>query len=190
VALRDIVVLGDPVLRTVAEEVREIDDSIRALAEDMMQTMMEAPGIGLAAPQVGVSLRLITLDLEEIHGPLVNPRIIRTSKEQESDLEACLSIPEVQGLVRRPSSIVVKGLDLNGRDAVIRAEGLVARCLQHEIDHLDGVVYLDRVSDPKVKVYYPVPDADGEGAVYESELVAVEEVRRRFEARYASKAPA
>jgi peptide deformylase len=102
VALRDIVVLGDPVLRTVAEEVREIDDSIRALAEDMMQTMMEAPGIGLAAPQVGVSLRLITLDLEEIHGPLVNPRIIRTSKEQESDLEACLSIPEVQGLVRRP----------------------------------------------------------------------------------------
>lgn len=189
-ALREIVLLGDPVLRKVAEEVREVDDAVRALAEDMLQTMAEAPGIGLAAPQVGVSLRLLTVDIDGVHGAIVNPRIVRSSKEQEADLEACLSVPEVQGLVRRPASVVVVGQDLEGQSVVIRAEGLVARCLQHEIDHLDGVVYLDRVSDPKVKVFHPVPDPEGEDddVVYESELVAVDEVHRRFHERYAARA--
>lgn len=188
--LRQILLLGDPALRRVAEEIHQIDDSVRALAEDMIQTMLEAPGVGLAAPQVGVPLRLITVDLDDIQGAIVNPRVVRASKEQEADLEACLSIPEVQGLVRRPSSVVVKGFDLEGRHLVIKAEGLAARCLQHEIDHLDGVLYLDRVSDPKVKVFHPVPANEGDEVVYESELVPVEEVRRRFEEQYAMRAPA
>jgi peptide deformylase len=103
VAIRDITLLGDPVLRRRAEPVTEVDDSVRELAQDMMDTMVEAPGIGLAAPQVGVSLRMITLNLEEASGAIINPVVARSSRDEESDLEACLSIPDVQGLVRRPS---------------------------------------------------------------------------------------
>jgi peptide deformylase len=190
VAIRDITLLGDPVLRRRAEPVTEVDESVRELAQDMMDTMVEAPGIGLAAPQVGVSLRMITLNLEEASGAIINPVVARSSRDEESDLEACLSIPDVQGLVRRPSSVVVKGLDMDGRKVVLKAEGLLARCLQHEIDHLDGAVFLDRVTDPKVKVFHRVEDPDADEETYESELVTIAEVHRRFEELHAAKTAA
>jgi len=185
VAIRKIATLGHPVLRRRAAEVTRIDDSVRALMDDMMETMHAAPGIGLAAPQVAESLRVIVVSYDDHEFALANPRVVRHGKETEADVEACLSLPLVQGLVRRPLAVTVTGIDRDGEGVTLEVEDWLARCVQHEIDHLDGTVFLDRVTDPKVKVYHETGEVDEDGdPVMESELVPIGEVFRRFEEEY------
>ena len=144
--------LGDPVLRQKAEPVDEIDDDLRRLMDDMMDTMYAADGVGLAAPQVGVSRRVIVVDIREQDTPpfaLVNPEIVERSEEVARDEEGCLSIPGLKDIVERPARVVVEGLDRDGNPRRIEAEGLLARVLQHEVDHLDGILFIDRLSPLK-----------------------------------------
>lgn len=151
-AVRPIRVLGDPVLRRRAEEVPAVDDEVRALIADMFDTMRAAEGIGLAAPQVGVSWRVLVADIgADGPGPLalVNPVLVEASPERERAWEGCLSLPGLEAEVERSVRVVVEGLDGEGRPIRLEAEGLLARCLQHEIDHLDGRLILDRVSPLK-----------------------------------------
>lgn len=148
-AVREIRLLGDAVLRQKAEPVEEVDDEIRELIDDMLETMYDADGVGLAAPQVGLSRRVIVVDTREedvVPFGLVNPAIVETGEERERGEEGCLSIPGLKEIVERPSRVVVEGLDRDGNPVRIEAEGLLARVLQHEVDHLDGVLFLDRVS--------------------------------------------
>ena len=150
----DIRTFGDPVLREKCAPVAEIDDEVRRLAEDMQETMYDADGIGLAAPQVGVPVRLFVYDVRDPDlppGVVVNPEIAEktgTSKEEEG----CLSIPGLSEIVERSATVVMRGLGLDGEPVEIRAEGLLSRCLQHETDHLDGILFLDRVSPLKRKL--------------------------------------
>ena len=143
---------GSEVLRRPADPVEDIDDEVRALVRDMFETMYDAKGIGLAAPQIGVSRRIIVLDVaEEESGEsnrvaLVNPRLASWTGKKDKQVEGCLSIPGLEGIVERPVSVVVDGKDLEGRGVRVEAEGLFARALQHEIDHLDGVLFIDRLS--------------------------------------------
>ncbi|MEA2646164.1 MAG: peptide deformylase [Chloroflexota bacterium] len=146
--VRDIVVVEDARLRTKCPRVPRIDDFVRHLIDDMVDTMRDAPGIGLAAPQVGVLLRVIVCEVDENLHVLVNPEIVRAEGEQVAD-EGCLSIPGYLGEVKRAMKVVVKGKNRNGKDVRIKAEGLLARCFQHEIDHVDGVLFTDRLTDPK-----------------------------------------
>ena len=146
-----------PVLRRRAREIEEIDDRIRTLAMEMTETMYRAPGIGLAAPQVGVSERLIVVDLScgEQEGhllTLVNPEIIFSEGEIEME-EGCLSVPELNEKVVRPGRVVVRGLDLEGRTLEVTGEELMAVALQHEIDHLDGILFIDHISRLKRSRY-------------------------------------
>ena len=144
--------LGAEVLRRPAEEVREIDEQLRLLVQDMFQTMYHAEGIGLAGPQVGVSKRVIVVDLHDEEVPpfaLVNPRVVESSRDTDKAEEGCLSIPGITGAVTRPARVTVEGLDPQGSPVRMEAEGLLARCLQHEIDHLDGILFLDRLSPLK-----------------------------------------
>jgi peptide deformylase len=139
----------DPFLRKNAAHVAEIDENIRALVKDMFTMMEEAGGIGLAAPQVGVSKRVITISLNEKKFNrlvLVNPVVEYSSDENEVMEEGCLSIPGINADVRRPVRVVVKGITRSGRMVEITAEHMLARVLQHEIDHLNGVLFIDRVS--------------------------------------------
>lgn len=154
-AFREIRIMGDPVLRTPAEEVSEFDGEIKALAEDMLETMYGASGIGLAGPQVGVSKRVIVLDLgesdEEGHGAvaLVNPRVVETGKKTDRAPEGCLSIPGMEEVVERPASVKVEASTPAGEPVTIETQGLFSRALQHEIDHLDGILFVDRLSPLK-----------------------------------------
>jgi len=154
-AVREIKILGDPVLRAPAEEVSEFDDEIQTLAEDMLETMYRASGIGLAGPQVGVSRRVIVLDLgesdEDGHGAvaLVNPRVVAATKKTDRAPEGCLSIPGMEEVVERPASVTVEGFTPQGEPVTIEADGLFSRALQHEIDHLDGVLFIDRLTPLK-----------------------------------------
>lgn len=168
-ALLKIITEGDPRLRQKATKIRRVDAGIRRLAEDMYETMLDAPGIGLAAPQVGMSLRLLTIDIpddyEEDGKPgasliLINPEIVKATGTQIDPPEGCLSIPNWIGNVPRAAKVVVKARDLDFREIRIRAEGLLARCLQHEIDHLDGILFTDRVVDKSTLKYIP-PQSDG-----------------------------
>lgn len=153
-AIRDIVYLGDPVLReeTAPVPTSEIDDDLRALVQDMFETMYHAEGVGLAAPQIGLSKRVFVVDTRDEKDPaggkyaVINPRIVVASDEMEKEVEGCLSIPGVEEMVERPWSVVLEGLDPDGNELRIEADGLLARALQHELDHLDGVLFLDRVS--------------------------------------------
>ncbi|MEN8375824.1 MAG: peptide deformylase [Gemmatimonadota bacterium] len=148
--IRDIRLLGDPVLRAPAEAVGDVDEDIRKLVADMLETMYDADGVGLAAPQIGVGLRVIVVDPgeDEESGPvaLINPRITRRSAELEKAEEGCLSIPGIADIVERPAGVVVEALGEDGGPLTVAAEGLQARVLQHEVDHLDGVLFLDRLS--------------------------------------------
>jgi peptide deformylase len=151
-AVREIRILGDPVLRTPAEPVAEVDDEVRQLIDDMLETMYDADGVGLAAPQVGVSRRVIVIDVREPDvAPfgLVNPVIVERADEVERGEEGCLSIPGLRDIVERSAKVVVEGLDRDGLPRRIEAEGLLARALQHEVDHLDGILFIDRVSPLK-----------------------------------------
>jgi peptide deformylase len=140
----------DPVLQTRAAEIKEIDARIAQLAADMAETMYAAPGVGLAAPQIGVSERLICVDVKPPEGEkelitLINPVIIEAEGQVVED-EGCLSVPEIRENVARAERVLVEGLDLNERQREIEARGLLARVFQHEIDHLDGILFIDRIS--------------------------------------------
>ena len=153
-ASREIIKLPDKRLRLVSEPVKRIDAGIRKLVEDMFETMYAAPGIGLAAIQVGVGKRLFTADLskkEEAHEPqvFINPEIAWASDEKAIHEEGCLSIPEYYEDVERPVQVKVKYLDLDGKAHEIEADGLLARCVQHEIDHINGVLFIDHLSKLK-----------------------------------------
>ena len=151
-AVREIALLGEEVLRKPAVDVEAVDDDLRALIRDMFETMYDAEGIGLAGPQIGVSQRIIVVDVREDDGKpfaLINPKIQDTSKDTDRAEEGCLSIPGIAGVVERAQSVVVEGLDEKGGPVRIEADGLLARCLQHEIDHLNGVLFVDRLSPLK-----------------------------------------
>lgn len=154
-ATLEIRMLGDPVLREEAVEIEAVDDEVRALARDMFDTMYEADGVGLAANQVGITRRLIVVDPhEEGVAPraLVNPRVIETGAESERAEEGCLSIPGLRDVVERQATVVVEALDLEGEPVRIEADGLLARVLLHEVDHLDGILFVDRLSPLKRKM--------------------------------------
>jgi peptide deformylase len=153
-AVREIVKLPDKRLRLVSEPVKRVDAAIRALVDDLFDTMYKAPGIGLAAIQIGVAKRVIVLDLskkEDDHKPqvFVNPEITWTSEAKTAREEGCLSIPEYYEEVTRPSQVKVKYLDLEGKAREIEADGLMATCIQHEIDHINGVLFIDYISKLK-----------------------------------------
>lgn len=160
--IHEIVLMGDPVLRAEAEPVAEIDDEVRALVRDMFETMYHADGIGLAAPQIGISRRVIVVDLhrgEDAEGEgqservaLINPEVTWSSDDSYKQSEGCLSMPGLEEVVRRPAEVRIEGLGPDGEEIVIEAEDLFGRALQHEIDHLDGVLFLDRVSPLKRKM--------------------------------------
>jgi peptide deformylase len=153
-AVREIVTLPDKRLRLKSEPVKRIDSSIRKLVDDLFETMYHAPGIGLAAIQIGVPKRVITMDLskkEDDHKPqvFINPEITWKSKDTSKYEEGCLSIPEYYEEVERPAQVKVKYLDLDGKAHEIEASGLLATCLQHEIDHTNGVLFIDHISKLK-----------------------------------------
>lgn len=153
-ALRDILVIPDKRLRIVSKPVATVDASIRALAEDMLETMYDAPGIGLAAIQVGEPLRLVTMDLskkEDENAPqvFINPEIVWSSDEMNVHEEGCLSIPEYYEEVERPAKVRFTYLDLDGKRQEVEADGIFATCIQHEIDHLNGVLFIDHISKLK-----------------------------------------
>ncbi|MFC2075802.1 peptide deformylase [candidate division KSB1 bacterium] len=155
-AVRTIYTYGHPVLKQVAREVPEIDDEVRRLIDDMFETMYMAGGIGLAAPQVGLDLRLIVIDtspLDEEANPLalVNPEITDSWGEDIQE-EGCLCLPELKVDVKRSLGVKVRGLDRDGSEVELSTEGLLARALQHEIDHLDGLLIVDRISNIKRKL--------------------------------------
>ncbi len=153
-AVRDIIILPDKQLRLVSKGIEKVTTDVRQLADDMLETMYEAPGIGLAAIQVGVPQRLITMDLakkEEEPKPrvFINPEILWSSEEKSTYEEGCLSIPEYYEEVERPAKVRVRFTDLDGKVHEEDAEGLFATCIQHEIDHLNGVLFVDYLSKLK-----------------------------------------
>lgn len=150
-AIRQILTAPDPRLRQKSRPVEAVDDALRALMDDMLETMYDAPGIGLAAIQIGEPLRVIVMDLsgeDEERAPLylVNPEILDPSEETSVYQEGCLSVPEFFEDVERPARCRVRYLDYHGREQVLDAEGLLATCIQHEMDHLEGVLFIDRLS--------------------------------------------
>ncbi len=147
-ALMEIKKIGDIVLKQKAEPVEVIDSEIRHLLDDMAETMYKAEGVGLAAPQIGISKRVIVIDTGEGLIELINPEIIRAEGEMMTDVEGCLSVPGITGEVERPSNVNVRFLNRRGKRQRIIAKGnLLARCLQHEIDHLDGVLFVDKAKN-------------------------------------------
>jgi len=147
----EIITVPDPILRKLAEPVERIDDELGRLIDGMLDAMYEAPGIGLAAPQVGVSRRLVVIDVSEKDGErnplvLVNPQILHRSSETSSHEEGCLSIPDVKVEIERPAKVRVRFLDRAGHEQTLDADGLLATAVQHEIDHLDGRLIIDFLS--------------------------------------------
>ena len=153
-ALRHIITLPDPKLRLISKPLERVDDSVRKLLDDMVETMHEAPGIGLAAIQVAEALRLVVVDLAKKDEPpqplqFINPEIVWSADDRSVYEEGCLSIPEYYEEVERPASVRTRFIDRNGKQQEIVAEGLLATVLQHEIDHLDGVLFIDHISKLK-----------------------------------------
>jgi peptide deformylase len=153
-AVREIVLMGDPVLREEAAEVPDFDRELRALVRDMYESMYHAEGVGLAAPQIGISKRVLVIDLRKDDEPdarlaLINPRVVWHSDETEKSPEGCLSIPGLEEIVERPADVHVEGVDPDGLPIRVEATELFSRALQHEIDHLDGILFVDRVSGLK-----------------------------------------
>ena len=150
--IREIRLLGDPVLREPAQPVPEITPELRALVEDMYETMYGAEGVGLAAPQIGLGIRVIVVDPQDEQTErfaLFNPDVVAQSGETAKSEEGCLSIPGIREIVERPETCVVEAIGLDGKPVRIEAQGLLARILQHEVDHLNGVLFLDRLSPIK-----------------------------------------
>ena len=153
-AIRTIVKLPDPRLKLVSETIAVVDEGIRALAGDMLETMYDAPGIGLAAIQIGVAKRLIVMDVSGKDAPnepmiFINAEVVSASDELSVYEEGCLSIPDYYAEVERPARVTVKYLDEHGVERQIEAEGLMATCLQHEIDHTNGINFIDHISKLK-----------------------------------------
>ncbi len=153
-ALRPILIIPEPTLRLTSKPVEKIDREIKALVADMFETMYDAPGIGLAAPQVGVLKRVVTIDIARDDEPkqslaLINPEIVAVSEEKSVYSEGCLSIPEYYEEVARPAEVTVRYLNLDGQTVETKASGLFAICIQHEIDHLNGVLFIDHLSKLK-----------------------------------------
>lgn len=141
----DITKLGEDVLRQVAKPVEEVNDEIRKLAEDMFETMIEAEGVGLACPQVGKSLRMFVLIADDdVRRVFINPQIIKTSETVCDYDEGCLSIPQIYETISRPEKVTVQALNEHGKPFTLEADGFLARIIQHEYDHLDGILYIDR----------------------------------------------
>lgn len=136
---------GDPILRKKARPVKEVNDKIRSLLDDMLETMYDDNGVGLAGPQIGRLRRLITVDVGQGAYKMINPEIIERSEEEGLAIEGCLSVPDFNGTVYRPKRVKVKYLDPEGEEQIIEVEDLFARCICHEIDHLDGILFRDRV---------------------------------------------
>ena len=150
-ALRDILVVPDPRLKQVSKPVDAVDNDLRALMDDMLETMYAAPGIGLAAIQIGVPKRVIVMDIARQDEPkepryFVNPEILWASEETAPYEEGCLSVPEIYDEVERPARVKIRYLDYRGKTVEEDAEGLFAVCIQHEMDHLDGVLFIDHLS--------------------------------------------
>jgi peptide deformylase len=146
VSVRDIRLFGDPVLRTVASPVVEFDKQLRTLVQDLTDTMLEAPGAGLAAPQIGVALRVFTYNVDDVVGHLINPELTLTEETQDGE-EGCLSIPGLTFDCTRAYGVVARGFDMHGEPVVIEGTERLARCIQHESDHLDGILFVDRLDD-------------------------------------------
>jgi peptide deformylase len=146
----EIRVIGDPVLRQRASEIADIDAKLARLADDMLATMYDAPGLGLAGPQVGVQKRIFVYDVGEGPQVVINPEIRESSGEWAFE-EGCLSIPGLAFELVRPAEVHLVGYDLHGNELSIEADDITARCFQHEIDHLDGVLYLERLDDDQRK---------------------------------------
>jgi len=164
VALRRIRLAGDPVLRQKTKKIRTIDESVQKLIDDMIETMRDAPGVGLAANQIGVGLRIIVMEIPELDDrtssatrelyTIINPQIVKRSGERQLE-EGCLSVPGYKAMVPRSESVTVKGLDRTGKEIRIKAEGnLLAQCIEHECDHIDGMLYIDHLKsmDELVKI--------------------------------------
>ncbi len=144
--IRPIRELGDPVLRTPADEVRAFDRELAALVRDLLETVDHPGRAGLAAPQIGVSARVFSYNVDGEIGHLVNPRVVELSEETQDGDEGCLSIPGIWAPTVRAAHAVVEGFDVHGEPLRLSGSGLMARCLQHEVDHLDGRVFLDRLT--------------------------------------------
>ena len=150
-AIRDILVVPDPRLKTVSAPVAVVDDSLRALMDDMLETMYAAPGIGLAAIQVGEPVRVIVMDIDQRDGErnpryFVNPEILWASEETQPYEEGCLSVPDIYDEIERPAHVRIRYLNYAGEQVEEEAEGVFAVCIQHEMDHLDGVLFIDHLS--------------------------------------------
>lgn len=143
-AIRNIRFENDPILRKKCRLIEKIDDKLKILVDDMYETMYKAEGVGLAAPQIGILKRVVVIDVGEGPVTLINPEIIKTSGKQV-DNEGCLSIPGRQGEVERPDTVTVKALDIDGKEITVRGKELFARAICHELDHLDGVLFIDKV---------------------------------------------
>jgi len=150
-AKREILVLPDARLRAVADPIEKVDDAVKQLAADMLETMYDAPGIGLAAPQIGEMKRMVVMDLAKDGEPkdpivMINPEILKYSEETVTTEEGCLSIPEIYYDVERPAEVTVRYTDLDGKIVERDTKDRLAICVQHELDHLDGVLYIDYLS--------------------------------------------
>ncbi len=172
-ALRPIIILPDPKLRLVCGRIERVDGALRKLMDDMIETMHDAPGVGLAAIQIAEPIRLVVVDVarkEEPPNPqvFVNPEIVWSSDERSTYEEGCLSIPEYYAEVERPASVRARYLDREGEMREILAEGLLATVLQHEIDHLDGVLFIDHISklkrDRVIKKFQKAAKRAGDGS--------------------------
>ena len=149
--IKPLIILPDPLLRQVSKPIERVDADFQRLADDMLETMYDAPGIGLAAIQIGVPRRMLVIDVSregEEKQPLifVNPEIVASSDERSVYEEGCLSIPDYYAEVERPATVTVNYLDRDGKEQTVQADGLLATCLQHEIDHLNGVLFIDHIS--------------------------------------------
>ena len=172
-ALRHIITLPDPKLRLVSKPIERIDEPLRKLMDDMIETMHEAPGVGLAAIQIAEPIRLLVVDVARKEEPpqpqvFVNPEILWSTEERSTYEEGCLSIPEYFAEVERPASVRVRALDREGQAREVLAEGLLATVLQHEIDHLGGVLFIDHISklkrDRVIKKFQKAAKRSGEGS--------------------------
>ncbi|MDF2374439.1 MAG: peptide deformylase [Rhizobiaceae bacterium] len=153
-SIKPLILLPDPVLRRQSDPIERVDDAVLALADDMLETMYDAPGIGLAAVQVGIPRRLLVVDCsreDEDQAPMVfiNPQVVASSDERSTYEEGCLSIPDYYAEVERPMQVTVDYVDRLGKQQQIEADGLLATCLQHEIDHLNGILFIDHISKLK-----------------------------------------
>ena len=150
-SVQPIRLFGDPVLRVPADPVLDFDKELRTLVKDLTETMLDAPGVGLAAPQLGVSLRVFTYDVDDVLGHLVNP-VLDLTEEQVEDDEGCLSFPGLTFPTKRSYGVVAKGFNMYGDPVTIEGTELLARCVQHETDHLDGILFIDRLDREQRKL--------------------------------------